>query len=203
MDQQKLQALAQQLQDELNQAVHGFQTRGAEHFKKVLAVAGVLAVVGYMGLFRTTSAQLKTLHQKVTQLRDIAKYAKEYQEDKMKLAGIKDKFPGEAEHKDWLFNLLMTSAHEEGISVDSISTQKEEEKGDLPFVKLEIDVMAKATYAQAGAWIARLEGTGKFTQVEVLTFTKARDPNPDAPPSGMNALQITLATALPKGVEGL
>jgi len=203
MDQAKLQATAAQIQDELNQAVSGFKSRGWEHFKKVLVVAFVLAGVGYAVLFRTTAAQVKAIKVKVNQLRDVSKYAVEYRDDKMRLAGLKDKFPTEAEHKDWIFNLVLTSAKENGIAIDSISSQKEEDRTDVPFIKLSIDVVGKGTYHQVGAWVARLEGTGKFTQVENFALTKARESNPDAPPSGLTSAQLTLATVIPKGMEGL
>ena len=51
MNQQQAQWLLQ-IQDELNQALAGFRMKGLEHFKKVLGVAGALAVLGYVILYR-------------------------------------------------------------------------------------------------------------------------------------------------------
>jgi len=203
MDQQQIQQIVAQLQDELNTAVAGFKAKGFDYFKKVLAVAAALALVGYFALYRTSTAQLTSVKRQVSVLREVAKYARDYRSLKDQIAVLEDKFPTEAERKDWLFALVLGSAKQSGLSIESISAQKEEERGDMPFVKVSIDVTAKGTYHQIGDWIARLEGAPRFTQIESFVITKFREGGAEAPPMGLNLVQLTLATVIPKGLEGL
>ncbi len=205
MDQQKINQALIQFQDELNQAVAGFKMKGWEHFKKVLGVAAALAFVGYALLYKATASQLNTVSRKVVTLREISKYAAEYKDLKTKVDGLKDHFPSETDRKDWLFNLILTSAKEQGIAIDAISSQKDEERPDLPFIKLSIDVQAKGTYEQVGNWLAKLEGTGKFTQVENLSLSKLGRGGDSGEqlsmPSKNNTVSLTLTTVIPRGLN--
>lgn len=203
MDQQQLQRYFLQFQDELNQAIAGFNAKGWEYFKKVLIVAFVLAAFGYMLLYKTTAAQLSSVQSNVRRFTELAKYGQQYKDQKAQIAGIKDKFIGEADRKDWLFNLLYGTSREQGIAIDSISSQKEVEKPDQPFVKLSIDVSCRGTYQQVGKWIAELESAPHFTQIESFSMTKVKDTDPDAPPAGMNTVNMTVSTVLPKGIDTL
>lgn len=205
IDRQRLQQLSVQAQDELNQALEGFKRKGWEHFRKVLAVAAALGVVGYVGLYKSTASSLVVVKRKVGLLREVSKYALEYRDYKLKLAALKEKFPTEAEQKDWLFSLLLGSAKQEQIAIDAISSQREEARPELPFLKLAIDVTAKGGYHQVGGWVARLESAGRFTQVEGMNLSKIRRSGPEAAAadSGNTVVQLTLATVIPRGAEGL
>lgn len=203
MDPQKLQQGAAQLQAEVGQAVAGFKAKGWEHFKKALVVAAALGLVGYAALYKTTAAQLRVVKRKAFQMREVAKVAQDYRDLKAKLAAVSGRFPTEAERKDWLFNLVLASAKAEGIAIESISSQKETERGDLPFVKVSIDVTGRGAYHGVGALLARLEGTGKFIQVEGFNLSKVSSGEGAGAPTGMNTATLTVATVIPKGMAGL
>lgn len=202
MSQQDLNRFGLQLQDELNQAVAGIKTKGAQHFKKPLGVAAALAAVSYLLLYQATSQKLTAINGQVYTLREVSQYAEQYRDLRNRLTGLAVKFPKDKDRRDWLFNLINSSAKLHGVKIDSLSAQRETEKQDLPFVLLTYDVSAMGNFHRLGAWTARLESAGYFTQLEAFSLEKGQDENSEAV-SDVRTAKLTLTTALPKGMEGL
>ena len=202
MTQESLRQAMHRVQDELDQAVAGFNARGAEYFQKAFFAAGLLVLAGYFVLYRPSAAQLASLRMQVRSLEEIDKFSGQYHDFKAKISDLKGRFPTEADRKDWLFNLIYNSARDQGISIQSISSQRDEDRPEMPFVKLSIQANCKGTFQQIGSWIGRLEGASRFVQIETITLSKVHEMTADPASTGMETVILTVATVIPKGSEG-
>ncbi len=164
--------------------------KGFEPFKKPLMIAVPSLLALYALVYSPTSSRLSDAKSKLENMQVVAQHADSYDEAKTKLSAYQRKLPLVKDKDEWLNYLITSSARTAGISIDSMSSQRETEVGN--YLVVSRDVAVTTTYHKFGAWLAEIENSKIFLRVASLTVR--RDEN------NANGVKVnfTLSTIFPK-----
>lgn len=168
--------------------------RGFKALGRPLAVAGILALLGYQYGYRRSVRSLEAKIGQTALLRATAQHAETYKKLEEDMAVFLQRLPPSAQKNEWLLNTIIETSHAEGIQPESISNQVEQEEEG--FLQLFITVTGRARYKDVARWVARLEGHSKLLHISSLSLTKISDAS--VPTPGMNSVNIQIGTVIRK-----
>lgn len=185
-----LEKIKASVKDMMDSIVVIYGEKGIEPFKRPLMIALPSLLCLYALVYSPLTEKLKRSVGEERNMKVVAQYAGDYESAKTKLAGYQRRLPLLKDKDDWLNYIITSTAKNSGVSVDSLSAQRETEVGN--YILVSRDVIATTTYGVFGKWLAEIENAPIFLRVTELGLRRAESAG------GSVKVTFTLSTVFPR-----
>jgi hypothetical protein len=166
----KSQDIMQKVQDYAQYLQVIYLERGFEPFKvPVLAVTGIIFCL-YFFMYKPIEPKLMELNDQLETQRAIHESLGEYNETKNTIGDFKKKLPMYKDKEDWLNYIIISTAKEMEIELDSLDPQVLKEEGSFAIASRNLETTVE--YDIAGRWIEKLENAPVFIRLTNVTMEK-------------------------------
>ncbi|MDX6768470.1 MAG: type 4a pilus biogenesis protein PilO [Elusimicrobiota bacterium] len=187
IDLKPLVALAQA---ELDMVLSTVREKGGKRFGKAFALAGVMVVLAYAGLYAPPKKKSARLQSEIDAARQLSEFGTQYKDLRDQLASGYAQLPTMKEKEQWLSNSVYDSLKAEGLAPETFQPVREQEQAGLIFQASNITMPAR--FAEFYAWLTRLEGAKPLMHLQSVDLNKKSDA------VGLNTVQAEIVTVIPK-----
>lgn len=167
-----------------------YAERGFEPFKMPVLVTLGMCCALYFVLYKPLGPKIDDISYQLDTQRTISESLSEYNDTKASIIGYKKKLPMYKDKDDWLNYLIISSAKELGIEIETLQPQKITESGNFAIASR--DVETTLDYNTAGYWVEKLENAPVFLRITSFDLSKIQE----APT--MVKLKMTVSTMFVK-----
>lgn len=164
--------------------------KGLKRFANAFAVAGTLFAVAYFGIYKPPQNRIVRLQAEIEAARAMSKAGSEYKSLKEQLERSYAMLPAAKDRQQWLSNAMIESMRVEKLTPEMFRPVSEIDSGGLIFQTSTVQLSIK--FAEAYAWLVRLEAAKPLMQVSSFELVKKQDA------VGMNQVSVSVMTAIPK-----
>lgn len=169
----KSQDIMQKVQDYAQYLQVIYLERGFEPFKvPVLAVTGIIFCL-YFFMYKPIEPKLMELNDQLETQRAIHESLGEYNETKNTIGDFKKRLPMYKDKEDWLNYIIISTAKEMEIELDSLDPQVLKEDGSFAVASRNLETTVE--YDIAGRWIEKLENAPVFIRLTNVTMEKVQE----------------------------
>lgn len=147
-----------------------YAEKGFEPFKKPLMVAVPLLLVFYMVVYRPMDGKITDAAYRLESSKVISSEAGDYNDVKLRLYSFQSKLPRYKDKDDWLNYVLTNTAKTNGVSIDLLGAQTENEEGGFVIASRKVELTLD--YNTLGKWLADIENSSIFLRIVSLNAVK-------------------------------
>jgi len=171
-----------------------YSERGIEPFKKPLIFSVPAFLISYFLIYSPSVIQLNNLKRELKSLETLAPYYNDYASSKQVINSYIGKLPLYKDKDEWLNYIITSTSRKIGISIESLSSQQENEV--LGFSIVSRDVTVTTTYDLIGKWIAEIENSPIYVKITNFNLKKVEGK------PGFVSVSFKVTTVVPKPEAG-
>lgn len=165
--------IGKKIQDYFDYLQVVYAERGFEPFKiPVLVVLGITFSL-YFFLYTPIEPKISDLQSKLDTQKTISESLGEYNDAKNTITEYKKKLPMYKDREDWLNYLIISTAKELGIEIESLSPQQITEEGKFAIASRNVETTLM--FEDAGKWIEKLENAPVFIRITNASINKIQE----------------------------
>ena len=150
-----------------------YAERGPEPFKVPALIVLSITFCLYFFVYSKIEPEMMAVSSQVETLKLIANSLEEYNSIKASITEHKRKLPMYKDREEWLNYLIISTAKDLEIDIESLAPQKITESG--VFIIASRDVETTLDYDTAGHWIEKLENAPVFLKITAMSMDKLED----------------------------
>lgn len=178
------------LQAEADLVSSTLREKGGKRFGKAFAIAGVMVLLAYVGLYAPPRKKSARLQSEIDAARALSEFGTQYKELRDQLATSYDQLPLMKDREMFLSNAVIDSLKAEGLTPETFQPVREQEQAGLVFQASNIAMPVK--FGEFYSWLARLEGAKPLMHLQQVSLDKKSDV------IGVNTVQAEITTVIPK-----
>jgi hypothetical protein len=183
-------ALLDFLKGEFRLVSGAVRDKGAKRFGRALALAGVMILMAYAGLYAPPQKKLAYLDREIAAARAMHESGTQYAEMSASLLRVYSSLPQIKDREQWLGNATIDSLRAEGITPESLSTPIDNEVKNIIVQRQAVALTAR--FPEFYSWLLRVESAKPLMHIQSVEVGKKDEP------LGYNAVSCDVTTVIPK-----